>query len=185
MGRILLAAVTAAALLAGCGSAQTVVEADAVIAGRAYRNQPVSLGRVKLRIALQGQVADAQPPEAEHVDLVVGFVATGEPASVVARGGRLRAKKDGAEGELVARAEARGTPLECIAEPGSELSLDYWFNGTARREAWKCVTLRFRVPGHRPGDPLELTFEPINVGGELQRLLPITFAYRTEEITAD
>jgi len=28
------------------------------------------------------------------------------------------------------------------------------------------VTLRFRVPGRQPGDPLELAFEPINVGGE-------------------
>lgn len=177
--------VVAAALLAGCSSAQTVVEGDAVIAGRTYRNQAIPLGRVKLRVALQGQDAQAQPPESELVDLLVGFIATGEPASVVARGGRLRAKRGGAEGELLARADARGTALECIADVGGELSPDYWFNGTARRESWKCVTLRFRVPGHRPGDPLELTFEPVNVGGELQRLLPITFAYRTEEITAD
>ena len=178
-------AVLLVTLLAGCSSVQTVIEGDAVIAGKTYRNQAIALGRVKLRVALPGRDALAQPPEAEVVDVLVGFIATGEPSSVVARGGRLRAKKDGAEGELLARADARGTALECVADVGGELSTDYWFNGTARREAWKCVTLRFRVPGHRPGDPLELTFEPVNVGGELQRLLPITFAYRTEEITAD
>ena len=46
-------------------------------------------------------------------------------------------------------------------------------------------SLRFRLPGHRPGDPLELTFEPINVNGELVRMLPVTFAYRTEVIEAE
>ncbi|HUR40363.1 MAG TPA: hypothetical protein VM240_04265 [Verrucomicrobiae bacterium] len=180
-----LIAAAFAALLAGCGSTpQTVIEADTVIAGRSYRNQAVSLGRVKLRVALlpQAPVADGEPAP---VEIMVGFATSGEPLSVVAAGGSLVAKKDGARGELVGRQQARGTGLECVAENQAELGLEYWFNGKVQRDSWRCVVLRFTLAGHRPGDPLELQFEPINVGGELQRLLPVTFAYRTEQLEAE
>jgi len=175
-----------AGLLAGCSTVQTVVEADPVIAGKTYSNKAVPLGRVRMAVNLQPQVVDADDPaDAEQVDITLGFLASGEPVSVVARSGALKSKKDGAEGALAARFESRGSPIECVAEVGKELGLEYWFNGTVRAEQFKCVTLRFRLAGRQPTDPIELTFEPINVGGELVRMLPVTFAFRTEEIEAD
>ena len=178
--------VVAAVLLAGCSTVQTVVEADPVIAGKTYANRPVALGQVKMAIDLQPQAVDGNDPAAaEQIDITLGFIASGEPASVVARSGALKSKQDGAEAELTARFEARGSPIECVAEVGKELGLEYWFNGTARAEQFNCVTLRFRLAGHQPTDPIELTFEPINVGGRLVRLLPVTFAFRTVEIEAD
>jgi hypothetical protein len=180
--------IAAAVLLGGCATAQTVVEADPVIAGKTYVDRPVSLGRVKMMVDLQPQVVEtddeAGAAPGEQLDLTLGFLATGEAASVVARSGTLRSKKDGAAGELVARFQAGGTALGCVPTSGADLTVDYWFNGTATGQ-WKCVTLRFRVPGRLPTDPLELTFEPINVGGELVRALPVTFAFRTLEIQAD
>lgn len=179
--------IAVAALLGGCATAQTVVEADPVIAGKTYVDRPVSLGRVKMRVDLHAQPVEGEeggPPPGEQIDLTLGFVATGEPASVVARSGTLRSKTDGAAGELIARFQAGGTALGCVPAAGADLALDYWFNGMATAQ-WKCVTLRFRVPGRQPGDPLELAFEPINVGGELVRTLPVTFAFRTVEIEAD
>lgn len=179
--------IAAAALLAGCATSQTVVEADPVIAGRTYVARPVALGPVKMAVDLQAQaVAEDDPASAEQLDLTLGFLAAGgEPTSVVARSGALKSTRDGALGELVARFQSRGSPIECVAELGAELGLEYWFNGTVKPEQFSCVTLRFRVPGHRPGDPLELTFEPINAGGRLIRMLPVTFNFRTVEIEAD
>jgi hypothetical protein len=177
--------IAAAALLAGCSTAQTVVEADPVIAGKTYHQKPITLGRVKMAVGLQSQIADDDDPaSAEIVDVTLGFLASGEPTSVVARSGALKAK-DGAEAELVARYDTRASSIECVGETGTELGLEYWFNGTVKGEQFKCVTLRFRLPGHQPGDPVELTFEPINVGGQLVRMLPVTFAFRTVEIQAD
>ena len=178
--------IAAGVLLAGCSTAQTVVEADPVIAGKTYASRPVALGRVKMVVDLQAQVVDEDDPAAaEQVDVVLGFLAAGEPASVVARSGALKSKKDGAEAELVARFQSRGSPIECVAELGAELGLEYWFNGMVKGDQFKCVTLRFRLPGHKPGDPVELTFEPINVGGDPVRMLPVTFAFRTTEIDVD
>lgn len=179
--------IAAAALLGGCATAQTVVEADPVIAGKAYVDRPVSLGRVKMRVDLQPQSLEGDgegPAPGEQIDLTLGFAAAGEPVSVVARTGTLKSKKDGTEAELVARFQAGGTALGCVPTAGADLAADYWFNGTATAQ-WRCVTLRFRVPGRQPTDPLELTFEPINVGGELVRTLPVSFALRTVEIQAD
>jgi len=181
--------IAAAALLAGCATAQTVVEADPMIAGKAYADRPVSLGRVKMMVdlhaqALGGEGDDGEPAAGEQIDITLGFLAAGEPASVVARSGALKSKQDGAVGELVARFQAGGTALGCVPTAGADLALDYWFNGMATAQ-WKCVTLRFRVPGRQPTDPLELTFEPVNVGGELVRMLPVTFAFRTVEIQTD
>lgn len=178
--------IAVAALLAGCSTAQTVIEADPVIAGKAYRQKPIALGRVKMAVGLQPQNADeSDPAAAELVDVTLGFLATGEPTSVVARSGALKSGKDGALAELTARYDTRASSIECVGETGGELGPEYWFNGTVRGDQFKCVTLRFRLPGHRPGDPIELTFEPINVGGELVRMLPVTFAFRTVEIEAD
>lgn len=179
--------IAAAALLAGCTTAQTVVEADPVIAGKTYASRPVVLGRVKMAVGLQAQVVDEDDPAAaEQLDVILGFLAAGgEPTSVVARSGALKSGKDGAAGELVARFQARGSSIECVAELGGEMGLEYWFNGTVKPDQFSCVTLRFRLPGHRPGDPLELTFEPVNVGGQLVRLLPVTFTFRTVEIEVD
>lgn len=174
-----------AALLAGCATAQTVVEADPVIAGKTYAARPVALGRVKMAIDLQGQVVNEDVAAAEQLDVTLGFLAAGEPASVVARSGALVSKKDGASGELVGRFQSRGSSIECVAELGAELGLEYWFNGTVKADHFKCVTLRFRLPGHQPGDPVELTFEPINVNGQQVRMLPVTFAFRTETIEVD
>ena len=179
--------VVAAVLLAGCSTVQTVVEADPVIAGKTYNHQPVPLGRVKMQVDLHPQAleSDGEGAGAEQIDITLGFAASGEPTSVVARSGALKSKKDGQEAELTARFEARGSSIECFAEAGKELGLEYWFNGTVKREQWNCVTLRFRLPGHQPLDPVEFTFEPINVGGNLVRILPVTFALRTVEIEAD
>ena len=178
-----------AGLLAGCSTVQTVVEADPVIAGKTYSHKPVLLGRVKMQVDLHTQTLESDDDDAaagaEQIDITLGFVASGEPTSVVARSGTLKSKKDGQEAELTARFEARGSSIECVAEAGKELGLEYWFNGTVKGDLWKCVTLRFRLPGHQPQDPIELTFEPINVGGELVRMLPVTFAFRTVEIEAD
>lgn len=176
-----------AGLLAGCSTVQTVVEADPVIAGKTYSHKPVPLGRVKMLVELHPQTLERgdDAAGAGQIDITLGFVASGEPASVVARSGALKSKKDGQEAELAARFEARGSSIECVAEAGKELGLEYWFNGTVKGEQWKCVTLRFRLPGHQPQDPIELTFEPINVGGELVRMLPVTFAFRTVQIEAD
>ena len=178
--------IAAAALLGGCATAQTVVESDPVIAGKTYVDRPVSLGRVKMLVDLQPQSLEAEPeapPPGEEVDITLGFLAAGEPTSVVARTGALT-PKGGAPAQLVARFQVGGSAIGCVPATGDELGLEYWFNGTATAQ-WKCVTLRFRVPGRQPMDPLELTFEPINVGGELQRLLPITFSFRTLEFQAD
>jgi hypothetical protein len=177
----------AAALLAGCSTAQTVVLAEPVIAGKAYGKRPVALGAVKMTLDLQPQAAEpADAAAGEQLELTLGFLATGgETTSVVAQPGTLRSLKDGAAGELTARLAARGSPIECVAEPGLELGNDYWFNGTVGPREFKCVVLRFRVPGHRPGDPLELSFEPVNVGGRPVRVLPVTFAYRTQELEVD
>jgi hypothetical protein len=178
--------IAAALLLGGCSTVQTVVQADPVIAGKTYaNNRPVPLGRVKMSIALHPQVVGDDAAVAEQVEITLGFAATGEPASVVARSGALKSKKDGAEAELVGRFNSSGTSIGCVAEAGGELGLEYWFNGMVKSEPWRCVTLRFRLPGHQPQDPIELTFEPINVGGELVRTLPVTFAFRTEQIEAD
>lgn len=180
------ALVAAAVLLTGCSTAQTVVEADPVIAGKTYHQKPITLGRVKMAVGLQPQIADAADPAvAEVVEVTLGFLASGEPTSVVARSGALKSRKDGAEAELITRYDTPGSSIECVGETGGELGLEYWFNGTVKGEQFKCVTLRFRLPGHQPTDPIELTFEPINVGGELVRMLPVTFAFRTVVIEAD
>lgn len=179
--------IAAAALLTGCATAQTVVEADPVIAGKAYADRPVSLGRVKMIVDMHAQMIEGEgeaPAPGEQIDITLGFLASGEPASVVARTGALKSKRDGATGELVARFQAGGTALGCVPSTGADLALDYWFNGMTAGQ-WKCVTLRFRVPGRQPTDPLELTFEPVNVGGELVRMLPVTFAFRTVELETD
>lgn len=194
---MLCTVLAAAALLAGCSTVLTVVEADAVIAGKTYREAPIPLGKVRMRLLLQAQVVESvdtvmwipvggdKGADPEQVDITLGFVATGEPTSVVARGGTLRSRKDGAEAELVARFQAQGTSIECVAQAGRELELDYWFNGTVKPDLWRCVTLRFRLAGHTPADPLELTLEPVNVGGRPVRVLPISFDFRTAEVSAD
>jgi hypothetical protein len=178
--------VAAAALLAGCSTTQTVVESDPVIAGKTYASRPVALGPVKMAVDLQAQVVDDDDPAAaEQLDVTLGFLAAGEPVSVVARSGTLTSQKDGAQAALVGRFQSRGSPIECVAELGAELGPEYWFNGMVRGQQFSCVTLRFRLPGHRPGDPVELAFEPVNVGGRMMRLLPVTFVFRTETIEVD
>lgn len=187
----------AAAVLAGCSTVQTVTEADAVIAGKTYHEEPIPLGKVRMRLMLQAQVVASvntvmwipvgaeAGSDPEQVDITLGFVASGEPTSVIVRSGTLRSMKDGQEAEFVARFLAQGTSIECLAQAGAELDVDYWFNGMARPGAWQCVTLRFRLPGHAPADPLELTLEPISVGGRPVRVLPIGFSFRTAEVSAD
>jgi hypothetical protein len=178
--RILIAAIV---LLAGCSTVQTVTEADTMIGGRAYRDQPIDLGRVKMMVTLQPQVKEGEKfvTDPEHVEIVIGFLTGGEATSVVAHSGTLVSRKDGKAAELVARFQARGNDARCLAETVGELTTDYWFNGRAGAEAWKCALLRFRLPGHQPTDPLDLNLEPVNVGGELVRVLPVTFVFRTTQ----
>lgn len=173
-----------AALLAGCSTVKTVTEADTVIGGRAYRDQAIDLGRVKMRLALQPQVKEDEKfvTDPEQIDIVIGFLTAGEPTSVVVAPGRLLSKRDGKLAELTARFQAHGSAQGCGTDAAGELSLDYWFNARADAATWKCATLRFRLPGHQPEDPLEMTFEPVNVAGELVRVLPVSFRFRTFQV---
>ena len=181
--------IVAVALVAGCGGVETrVAQADPLIAGRSYAHQPISLGAVKMHVSMLDQVLESHSrmvSDPEQIDVVLGFVATGDVTSVVAGSGALKSKKDGSVAELVARYQARGSSLECVAETGAELSADYWFNGSVKPEQWKCVVLRFHLAGHQALDPLELSFDPVNVGGEVQRLLPVGFVLHAEVLKAD
>lgn len=170
----------AALLLAGCAVEQTRIEADPVIGGRAYPGKPIDLGRLKMIVALQPQIRenDKFVTDPEQLDIVLGFLAAGEPASVVVSAGRLASLRTGHEAQLATRFQAQGNAQGCGGEPLGELSTDYWFNARADATDWKCALLRFRLPGHEPGEPLELRIAPVNVGGELVRVLPVSFAYR-------
>ena len=163
--------------LAGCAGAPVELASDAVIAGTRYAGTPVELGPVRMRVSLR---EDAPPAGAaqENLRVVLGFLASGEPAQVVLSRATLRYGDKVAT--LVARQAAGGTAQDCAPGGGAALPLDYWFNATVTAQAWRCVTLAFVAPGRMNADRLELRAESLSVDGEAVHLLPVTFARRVD-----
>lgn len=176
--KVVLGLLLGAASLAGCGGAPTVVEADAVIAGKRYVDQPVVLGAVKMWLKVREGAAPADETKGpENLELSLGFLAKHEDAKVILSSATL-SYGEGKTAEISTRHAAKGTDKGCEMERGAGLTLDYWFNATVNDEFWNCVTIALVTPGRMKTDVLELKMEPINVNGEQVRTLPITFVVR-------
>jgi len=171
-----------AAVLAGCGSAPPVIEADPVIAGKRYVDAPVSLGPVKMMLRIrEGAPGKDESLSPENLELSLGFLAAHDTARVVLRRATLGYGTDGKAAEAVTRNQAKGSAQGCALENIAVLTQDYWFNATVNEEFWNCVTIGFVTPGRLATDVLELRMEPLNVNGELIRALPVTFATRVTD----
>ena len=180
-----LGALLGALVLAGCagggGTQSDGPESDPVMAGKRYVNAPMSLGTVKMILRLREGAASSDPAQGpQNVTLSLGFRAKNETAKVILSGATL-GYGGGKAGEVVTRHESLGTADGCGFEPAAQLPQDYWFNAAVTDTLWSCVTLGIVTPGRMAADTLELRMEPLNVNGELIRVLPVTFAARPPE----
>lgn len=170
----------AAALVAGCAGAPERAVADPVIAGKRYVDAPMSLGAVKMLLKVYedapGSGAESGP---QNLELSLGFLASGETAKVIVSGATVA--YGGKTGELVTRHESLGSAQGCGVDRAASLPEDYWFNASVTDKLWSCVTLAVVTPGRMANEVLELRMEPINVNGELVRVLPVTFVRRPPE----
>jgi len=165
------------AVLAGCGGAATVVEADPVMAGKRYAEAPMVLGAVKMKLKVREGAAGSEPESGpQNVELSLGFLAANESARVILSSATL--SYGGKSGEVVTRHESLGSGQGCSYDRSASLPQDYWFNASVTDKLWSCVTLGIVTPGRMKSDRLELRMEPLNVNGELVRALPVTFVER-------
>jgi hypothetical protein len=169
-----------AALAVGCAGAPERTVADPVMAGKRYVDTPMSLGAVKMLLKVYdgaaGSGADSGP---QNLELSLGFLARNETAKVIVSSATIG--YGGKTGELVTRHESLGSAQGCGSDRAAVLPEDYWFNAAVTDQLWSCVTLAIVTPGRMASDALELRMEPINVNGELVRVLPVTFVKRPPE----
>ena len=177
----IIASVLLGASMAGCaGGAPERAVADPVMAGKRYVDAPMSLGAVKMLLkAYEGAAGSGEQSGPQNVELSLGFLAQGETAKVIVSGATVAYGDK--TGELVTRHESLGSAQGCGADRAASLPEDYWFNASVGDKLWSCVTLAIVTPGRLAGEALELRMQPINVNGELVRVLPVTFVTRPPE----